>query len=53
MMQPTVRQFHNRVDAVLSQYLIEHGKNFPYIDPTAFYQTGNQLNVTHRCIFNL
>ena len=38
---------------MLSQYLIQHGKDFFHIDPTALYQTGNQLNVTHCCIVNI
>lgn len=55
MTQRTVRQFHARVDAVLSQLpenLIQHGKNLRQTEPTALYQTGNQLDVTNRCIVN-
>ena len=45
----SVRQFDGKVDAVLSQNFIQHGKNLRQTDPTALYQTGDQLNVTNRC----
>ena len=34
---------------MLSQNLIQHGKNLRYTDPTALYQAGNQLDVANRC----
>jgi len=37
---------------VLSQNFIQHGKNLHQTDPTTLYQTGNQLDVTNRCIVN-
>jgi hypothetical protein len=52
MTEPSVEQFHSRVDAVLSQNLIQQGKNLRQTDPTALYQTGNQLDVTNRCTVN-
>jgi hypothetical protein len=53
MTKSTVRQFHCRVDAVLSQNFAQHGINLHKTNPTALYQTGNQPDVTHRCIVNL
>jgi hypothetical protein len=52
MTETSVRQFHGRVDAVLSQNFIQHGGNLRQPNQTALYQTGNQLDVTNRCIVN-
>jgi hypothetical protein len=52
MTDSSVGQFHGRVDAVLSQNFIQQGKNIRQTNPTALYQTGNQLDVTDRCIVN-
>ncbi len=48
MTEPSVSQFHGRVDAVLSQNFIQHGENLRHANPTALYQTGDQLDVTNR-----
>ena len=45
----SVRQFDGKVDAVLSQNFIQHVKNLRQTNPTALYQTGDQLDVTNRC----
>jgi hypothetical protein len=53
MTESTVRQFRATVDAVLSQYPFQHGINLRQTYPTALYQAGNKLDVTHSCIVNL
>lgn len=52
MTERSVWQFHGRVDAVLSQNFIQHGKNLRQTNPSALYQAGNQLDVTNRCTVN-
>ena len=48
MAEPSVWQFHDRVDAVLSQNFIQHGENLRQPNQTFLYETGNQLDVTNR-----
>ena len=52
MTDSSVGQFYSGVDAVLSQNFIQHGKNLLQSNPPALQQTGNQLDVTDRCIVN-
>jgi len=49
MTEPSIRQFHGRVDAVLSQNFIQHGGNLRQTNQPTLYQTGNQLDVRNRC----
>ena len=52
MTDRSVRQFHGRVDAVLSQNVIHHGENLRQPNKTALYETGHHLYVTDNFIVN-